>query len=234
MMHHANSPTKSARDLGCRAQVVRRVCKSLKNTYGLPRFGNPTNPIDDLVYVVLSNRTSPDMARSVYMRLKRLLGCWEAMPNTPIARLRSVLKPAGLSNVKAKQLRGAIASIVRDFGHCDLRKMRKWPESEIEEYLTGLPGVSEKVAKCVMMYTLGCSVLPVDTHVHRIAFRLGWTEKRRADQCHDELEALVSRDRRYAFHVDCIAHGRTVCRSTNPACDRCCIRRYCEYCKSRS
>jgi endonuclease-3 len=157
-----------------------------------------------------------------------------ALPNAPVRAVRSVLKPAGLSNIKARQLRGAIAKIVKDFGRCDLRQMRTWPESEVEEYLIGLPGVSEKVAKCVMMYTLGCSVLPVDTHVHRIASRLGWTKRRRADQSQSELEELVPRDRRYAFHVDCIAHGRTVCRPTTPACSSCCIRRYCEFQKSRS
>jgi endonuclease-3 len=123
--------------------------------------------------------------------------------------------------------------ILSDFGHCDLRRIRLWTEFEIQEYLIGLPGVSTKVAKCVMMYTLGCSVLPVDTHVHRIAFRLGWTEKRRPSQCHSELEALVPKDRRYAFHVDCIAHGRSVCRPSNPACNLCCIRRYCDFYKSQ-
>lgn len=153
---------------------------------------------------------------------------------TRVAAVRRILQPAGLSIIKAKQLRGAIARIGRDFGRCDLRELRKWPESDIENYLVGLPGVSEKVAKCVMMYTLGCSVLPVDTHVHRIASRLGWTKKRRADQCHGELEALVPRHRRYAFHVDCIAHGRSVCRPTNPACGDCCIKEHCDFYKGRS
>ena len=217
-----------------RSQAVRRVCELLQRTYGLPRFGNPTNPIDDLVYIVLSNRTSPDTAQLVYERLKHLLGKWEMMAKTRVAAVQRVLRPAGLSNVKAKQLRGAIARIGRDFGRCDLREIRNWPESDIEDYLVGLPGVSAKVAKCVMMYTLGCSVLPVDTHVHRIASRLGWTKKRRADQCHRELEELVPRHRRYAFHVDCIAHGRSVCRPTNPACADCCIREYCDFYKGRS
>ncbi len=217
-----------------RAQAVRRVCELLEQTYGRPRFGNPTNPIDDLVYIVLSNRTSPETAQSVYERLKVLLGKWETMPKIHVAVVQRALQPAGLSKVKAKQLRAAIAMIVRDFGGCDLRKMRKWPEADIEKYLVGLPGVSEKVAKCVMMYTLGCSVLPVDTHVHRITSRLGWTKKRRADQCHRELEALVPSHRRYAFHVDCIAHGRSVCRPTNPACDECCINGYCEFYRGRS
>ena len=61
------------------------------------------------------------------------------MAKTRVAAVRRVLQPAGLSNVKAKQLRGAIARIVRDFGRCDLREIRNWPESDIENYLVGLP-----------------------------------------------------------------------------------------------
>lgn len=234
-MYQANTPNRWSESRQSKAQVVRRVCELLKRTYGLPRFGNPHDPIDDLVYVVLSNRTSPDTARGVYAKLKDVVGRLEKMPDIPLRTVRSILKPAGLSNIKARQIKGAIAKIVRDFGGNDVRReLRKRSEVEVEEYLTGLPGVSKKVAKCVMMYTLGNSVLPVDTHVHRIASRLGWTDKRRADQCHSELEALVPRHRRYAFHVDCIAHGRSVCRPANPACVSCCIRRYCEFYKSRS
>jgi hypothetical protein len=73
-MHHENTPVIRLASPRRRAQVVRRVCEALTGTYGLPRFGNPANPIDDLVYIVLSNRTSPDMARAVYARLKHLVG----------------------------------------------------------------------------------------------------------------------------------------------------------------
>ena len=130
-MYNENTASMWLADPRRRAQVVRRVCDSLQRCYGLPRFGNPTRPIDDLVYIVLSNRTSPDMARAVYVRLKRLVGRWEEMPAISLRAIRSVLKPAGLSNIKAIQLRGAVAKIVRDFGHRDLRTMRSWPESEI-------------------------------------------------------------------------------------------------------
>src|SRR5262249_43991044 len=101
-------------------------------------------------------------------------------------------------------------------------------------YLAELPGVSDKVAKCVMMYTLGFDVLPVDVHVFRVASRLGWTSRCRADQCHDDLEALVQPKHRYAFHVDCICLGRAVCTPVHPDCPACPIRQYCVYFKQRA
>lgn len=212
-----------------RAQAVRRVCEALGATYGKPRLGNPQKPLDDLIYIVVSNKTTPEMARQVYGEIRRRLPSWDDVLTARPRVLRSILRPAGLATVKSSQIRAALHRIRRDFGKCDLAGLRGRPEHETHDYLMSLPGVSDKVAKCVMMFTMDADVLPVDSHVHRIAKRLGWTARRRLDQCQDELAALVPPRRRYAFHVDCIAHGREVCRPATPACEACCIRRYCEY-----
>jgi len=210
-----------------RVQVVRRVCEQLEKHYGLPRLGNPKNPVDDLVFIILSNKTSPAIAWAIYRRLKRSFPRWDKLLASPARRVRRILKPAGLSSVKTAQLRAALRAIRRDHGGLQLRKPGGRSEAEVEEYLTCLPGVSKKVAKCVMLYTMGAQVLPVDAHVHRIAKRLGWTSRKRADQCHEELEALVPARRRYGFHVAAILHGRSACRPNRPACTKCCIRSHC-------
>lgn len=212
-----------------RGQAVRRVCEWLLATYGLPRLGNPKRPLDDLIYIILSNKTSPATAKRAFIAMKRRFTPWDAMLRARASTVRSLLKPAGLSEVKSSQLRRALRKIARDFGRCSLNRLAKWPADDAQEYLTSLPGVSEKVAKCVMIYTLGAQVLPVDAHVHRVAGRLGWTARKRADQCHAELEALVPSARRHGFHVGCVLHGREVCRPTNPQCRCCCICRYCRY-----
>ncbi len=216
-----------------RSRIVASVCAALRSTYGAPRLGNPVRSVDDLVFVTISNKTAPRMARKTYRRLKDTYETWEDMLASPLASLRSILKPAGLSTVKSRQLRAALGKIKRDFGRCDLRALKGKKEEEIHSYLAALPGVSDKVAKCVMMYTMAASVLPVDTHVHRVTTRLGWTARKRADQCHEELESLVPGKWRYVFHVGCVLHGREVCRPQSPLCERCCINRYCEYFRKR-
>jgi endonuclease III len=220
------------RPLSARVRVVRNVCKILSETYGSPRFGNPSDPLDDLIYIILSNKTTPRSARNSYKRLRGRFHTWDDILNEPISVLRSLLKPAGLSVVKSRHIRSMLRSIKKDFGTCDLKPLRTLSSEAAQEYLVGLPGVSEKVAKCVMMYTLHYPVLPVDTHVHRISSRLGWAARKRADQCHPELEELVPPDLRRNFHVACIAHGRSVCRQSNPSCRDCCVRRYCEFFKA--
>lgn len=214
--------------------TVEGVCRALEAKYGRPRLGNPRNPVDDLVYIILSNKTMPATASKVYRELRSRFITWTDFLRVPARTIRGILRPAGLSVVKTSQLRRSLRKIRRDFGGLDLAVLRSWSTSEAEEYLLSLPGVSKKVAKCVIMYTMRGHVLPVDAHVHRIARRLGWTRKRRADQCHEELEAIVPAAARYALHVDCVVHGRLVCRPANPACSDCCIRQYCKSFKQPS
>lgn len=211
------------------ARIVMEVCSMLRERYGISRLGNPEDPLEDLVYIILSNKTSPATAQLVYSQLKEVFHDWDAVVTQPKAVLYSTLRPAGLAAIKSEQIRGTLMRVREERGVYDIGHLRGKSDEETESFLTSLPGVSEKVAKCVQMYTLGSEVLPVDAHVHRVATRLGWTARKRADQSHAELEALVPPDSRYAFHVDCILHGREVCRPRMPNCNNCCIKTYCRY-----
>jgi endonuclease III len=201
----------------------------LRETYGISDLGNPPDPLDDLIFIILSNKTGPSRARKTYEMIKTAYPNWEDVVQRPIEDLQSILRPSGLSLVKSQQIYRALQKIKTDFGECDLWGLEKLSTAEAQDYLTSLAGVSEKVAKCVLMYTLHREVLPVDSHVHRIAKRLGWTARKRADQSHLELEALVPGENRFAFHVNCIMHGRVVCRAIRPLCDKCIINNFCDY-----
>jgi endonuclease III len=177
---------------------------------------------------MLSNRTQFTTARSVFNSLKAA-GDWDSVSRLPVRVLERKIQVAGLANKRSRQIKQALQQIAKDFGRCRLDELRGWKEEQAHDYMAGLPGVSDKVAKCVMMYTLGFKVLPVDTHVFRVSSRLGWTTRCRADQCHDDLESLVSAEKRYVFHVGCICLGRTVCTSSQPKCAACPIRQFCVY-----
>jgi endonuclease III len=199
----------------------------------MPTLGNPDDPIDDVVFVSLSNKTNPRVASQIFDNLKRAFPTWDRFVDARKGDLESLLRPAGLWRKRAEYLQGTLRQIYIDFGAPSLDTIKRWRAQRAIKYLTSLPGVSEKVARCVMMYTLGFKVLPVDVHVHRVATRLGWTKRRRPDQCHQELEGIVPRHWRFSFHVDAIEHGRRVCKPSNPNCSECCIRRDCVYHKAR-
>lgn len=212
-----------------RGQIVRRVCESLESKYGKPRLGNPLDPLDDLIYIILSTRTSQSVAKRTFHKIKDKYSSWERVLLSPRSKLESIIEPAGLSLKRSLQIVSTLEKIKGDFGSCDLSPLKAMSISEAEAYLLSLAGVSQKVAKCVMLYTLNAEVLPVDGHVFRVSKRLGWTNRNRADQCHDELELLVPPHRRFSFHVDCIQHGRSTCKAHNPSCQVCSIQTHCRY-----
>lgn len=210
-----------------RARRVLQVCEILYRTNGNSRLGNPEDPLDDLVYVMLSNKTAPVVAGRTFSDLKSTFPRWEDVLQSEPGQLEGLLESAGLSGVRSRYINDSLMKLHEDFGRCDLSGLATETDETIQDYLVTLPGVSVKVAKCVMMYTFNRSVLPVDTHVHRICVRLGWTIRKRADQCHEELESLVPPGWRAPFHVACVLHGRTICRPNGPECERCPIMRHC-------
>ena len=77
------------------------------------------------------------------------------------------------------------------------------------------------------MYSLGFDVLPVDTHVARIATRLGLIKCKSSREMHQTLNHFIPPALRFGFHVRCVQHGRKVCRGSRPRCDECCLAPIC-------
>lgn len=210
-----------------RVGTVRAVCRELERTYGNPRHGNRSNPLDELVFIILSNRTTPRTHSMVYAALKAEFPSWESVRAADRRTIRRILDPAGLARLRAEQIVRIIGNLRHAFGRATLAPLRAMSDADAEAFLTALPGVGRKVAKCVLMYSLGRQVLPVDVHVHRIAKRLGLQAKNRPDTSQDLIEAAVPPPLRYGFHVNAVAHGRATCRSVKPECSECCIARWC-------
>src|SRR3989442_13901534 len=78
-----------------RTRAVRSVCKILTRAYGTPRFGNPSDPLDDLIYIILSNKTTAGTARSTYRDLQKRVCKWDEILAGPIHVLRFLVRPAG-------------------------------------------------------------------------------------------------------------------------------------------
>jgi endonuclease III len=211
---------------------IRAVCRTLKRVYGDPRHGNPRKPLDDLIYIVLSTRTRDASFRITFRTLKRAFPNWDIFP-TDRAKIARILAPGGLGRLKARQIIGIISGLRNRFGTATLRPLERMAQSEAELFLTSLPGVGPKIAKCVLMYTLRQEVLPVDIHVHRLATRLGLRTKKRPDTSQELIESAVPPELRYSFHVNAIAHGRTLCLGRRPKCDKCPISKWCQYSLNR-
>ena len=218
-------PTEAAAREGYRIGEIER---RLRTAYGQPRHFNPTDPLDDLIFLVLSRMTQEIKYVRTYSRLRSSLSAWHAVRDASPNELEALIHEAGLARTKAAQIQEILREIEAREGGLSLDRLREMESGQVEAYLTSLPGVARKTALCVMLYALGRDVLPVDTHVWRVAQRLGlapaggWSEGRgRA------LEATVPRELRGSLHVTMVAHGRRVCRAAVPVCKSCMLADLC-------
>ncbi len=207
---------------------AREIERRLEAVHGRPRHFNPLDPLDDLLFLVISRMTQEIKYVRTYSRLRDSLSTWEAVRDAPPDELESLIHEAGLAPTKTAQIQAILREVEAKEGVLSLHRLRSMADDEVEGYLTSLPGVARKTALCVMLYALGREVLPVDTHVWRVAQRLGlastgeWSEARgRA------LEAAIPRELRGSLHVTMIAHGRQVCRALAPACGSCVLADLC-------
>lgn len=212
---------------------IEKICSSFKKRYGSPRLGNKSNPLDEYLYILLSLRTTYWSFEKVYLSFKRQYPRWEDVCNTSKKKISEAIKDAGLSNQKATHIKEALRKIKRDFGIFSLKSLRRYDDAEAERYLVSLPRLGKKAARCIMLYSLGRDILPVDTHTQRVAERLGFIGKVDNKKAHDILDKKVPKKFSYVFHVGCVVHGRTICLHTGPKCGGCFISKYCRYFKRR-
>ena len=211
------------------AAAVREICQRLEREYGSPRHGNLEDPLDELIYIILSTRTQEPKFAETFRRLKQAFATWDDIRPSSLPVLEAILGPLGLGRLKARQILTIVEDLRATFGCATLDPLAQLEDAEAEAFLTSLWGVSAKVAKCVLMYSLGRQVLPVDVHVHRMAGRLGFRTKKRPDTSQELVEAAIPPELRYGFHVNAVAHGRAVCLANTPRCESCCISTCCDY-----
>ena len=213
-----------------RAKVAASVVKRLRDRYGSPDLGNYSDPVDELFFILLSRRTTGPSYERVFRRLKEWVGEWESLPRRRVWKVIEMVAPAGLGAQRAEQMVETARRLRKDFGRVTLDPLMGEPDVVVKAYLTSLPGVGVKTAKCVMMFSMGRQVLPVDAHVARVGKRLGLVDSSASGaRTHEVLEAVVPPADRFDFHVNAIAHGRTACRARNPVCKGCPVRHRCVY-----
>lgn len=198
------------------------VVQRLTGLYGRPEWRPHGDAVAELVLTLLSQNTSDANSGRAFARLLQRFPSWEAIAGAAQAEVEEAIRPGGLAPTKAPRLIAMLREIRARCGGFDLSFLRELPLDEARLWLRSLPAVGPKTAACVLLFALGCPSLPVDTHVHRVAIRLGLVgPKATPEKAQDALEALVPSEDHYLFHVMLIRHGRHLCTARSPACATC-------------
>lgn len=197
----------------------------LAPVYGMPVLQPSGDPLAELILTILSQNTSDTNSGRTFISLMRRFPSWRAMADAPLGEIEAAIQPGGLARQKAPRIQAVLRAVEARSPDLDLAFLRSLPLDEARAWLRSLPGVGPKTAACVLLFSLGLPALPVDTHVERVAKRLGLVPERTpADRAHDLLEALVDPADYYPFHMLLIKHGRRTCSARKPACLRCPLR----------
>lgn len=217
---------------------LRTIARRLSRAYGDPPAPRRLPPLDELVLTILSQNTNDTNRDRAYADLRRTFPTWDDVADAPIPAVAGAIRSGGLAPTKAPRIRqvlralrsGGVASdgVAFDGVALDDQALRGLDDDALWDRLVGLPGVGPKTAACVLLFSLDRPFFPVDTHIHRLAIRLGLVPPNATAITAQALvqEAVAPADV-YPAHLNLIRHGRQVCIARRPLCSACVLADLC-------
>lgn len=182
------------------------------------------NEFELLVSVMLSAQCTDVRVNKTTEKLFENYNTPDSVANMDIALLEDYIRSCGLYKNKAKNIKAASIVICEKFGG-------NVPQTR--EELMSLPGVGRKTANVVLSVGFCKPAFAVDTHVFRVANRIGLANGKTPDEVEKQVTAIIPQEDWGKAHHWLIYHGRQVCHSQRPDCENCCVRLQCDYYKNK-
>ncbi len=189
----------------------------------------PDDPVRLLISTILSQNTNDTNRDRAFESLLAEFGDLDAVQAASAADVADAIRVGGLQQQKARSIIHALRRIAREQGRLSLDFLGDLPVSEAMAWLLSIHGVGEKTAGIVLLFGFGKPYFPVDTHIRRVATRLGWIDpggnvhRKMNDQLPDDPALLQ------ALHLLLIQLGRRLCHPKNPECGECPLAERCAY-----
>ena len=204
------------------------VMAGLAPAYGPVRWEPRYNADEELVYTILSQHTSDRNSGRAYKNLMSTFGSLEAVAAASPESIEEAVRSGGLAKQKSVRIKQVLNEVHDEVGSFDLSFLAEMPLGDAKAWLTRFNGIGPKTAAIILCFALGMPAMPVDTHIYRVAQRLGLVGRKvSADKAHDILEPQVPPEDVFAFHMYLIRHGRQVCKAQRPRCGECVLAEGC-------
>lgn len=171
-----------------------------------------------LVATMLSAQCTDKQVNKVTPQLFAEYPSVRELAEADIEKIKEIIRPTGFYNNKAKSIKESMFSLQKKYNGMV-------PDSLKE--LTQLAGVGRKTANVVLGDAFGIPGIVVDTHVKRIANRLGFTKSENVEKIEQDLMKSIDRDKWTLFGHMVIEHGRKYCKARKPICDKCFLQEEC-------
>jgi endonuclease III len=197
-------------------EIIRILSETYPEAKVALRF---STPLEMLVATILSAQCTDEKVNEVTATLFQKYRTAENYLRVPEDELKADIKPTGYFNQKATRIREACRRIVEVYGG-------EVPDT-MEDLIT-LPGVARKTANIVLGNAFGkVEGIAVDTHVSRLANRLGFSKRSDPDKIEQDLMRSVPREDWFNFTYRLIDHGRAICIARKPKCEECPVNHLC-------
>jgi len=227
-------------DIREQIQQIKKVLQNIDDQLAVPLVWEKTrDPFWVLIATVISIRTREEQtikaSLELYNNAKTPWGLLRISDN----ELFDILRNCGLASNKVKWLKEIAKrwiSKCKELGVINeqeyLTNFNRYKFCD-EQFLLSLPGVGRKVMNVYLNLVCNKPVIAVDTHVHRIANRLGWVKTKTPEQTEKALYKIIPRQYWREINALLVKFGRNICRPINPKCDICPLKEHCEYYKSQ-
>ena len=205
-------------------QIHQRLCAEYHCP--IPYFHN-LDPLEELVSSLLSHRTKNADSGRAFRQLRARFPTWEAVRDGPTSEIETAISPCTWPEQKAPRLQNILRIITEKLGVLSLDCLAEMSVAEARKWLEELPGVGPKTSAAVLCFShLQRRALPVDSHHHRVAMRLGLIPANLAvGPAHAVLEAQLPKEwdaqQVYDNHEILMLHGQRICFFHAPACAKC-------------
>jgi len=219
---------------------LEEIRKILRKGYKKDNHFNKNKIFDEIIFIFFSWRTPIIKAEEVYQHLINNFLDFNCLFELDENQWFKIFKSSGKAEGKSKIIKKLLDKLKNDFNSVEkVEDLSHNSDQDIFNYLVKLPGIKDKSAYCIMLYSMERAVFPADTHCLRISNRLGIinvdiNKKQDRIQGQEKLNKLLRGDYKlcYDLHTTMIQHGKTICK-IKPICDKCIISSLCEYNKTR-
>jgi endonuclease III len=200
--------------------VAERVIQTLAKRYTAKADMDLGNPKDTLLGVLLSAQTTDKQVLKIFPAFKKKFPTFTSLMKSTPEEIAKSIASLNLYRGKAKAIHGLSRIVMEE---------HKGKVPSTMEALIRLPGVGRKTANCVLSHVFEQDTVCVDTHVLRIANRLGWTRHKTPDKVENDLKKLVPQRAWREINRVFVQFGRDACKAPTPQCWKCPVRNLCPY-----
>jgi endonuclease-3 len=200
---------------------AKKIVGALKKRYPQKADMDLGNPADSLLATIFSARTTDAQVLKMFPTFRRKFPTWKKLAAADVADIAESINSIGLYRNKAKSAKALAQKILKDFGG-------KVPRTMAE--LVALPGVGRKTASCILAVCYGVPAVAVDTHVFRIAHRLGWSKGKTPEKVEADIKRIVPEKLWGDVNRTMVRFGREICvGGKKPKCWMCPVAKWCAF-----